>query len=329
MRARVWLTVAAFVSFVFVWPTLRDVYRELGQVLHLHPGWLLAIVGCEVAGFVSVWELQRIVLRDGRWRPIATAQLAANAASHVVPAGGAAGLAVQVRMLTAAGIDLTTAVSGLTATSVLGTAGLFVLPLAAVPTVLTGNRLDHRLEVAVWIGVAAFVVVAAVGTALLVADRPVLALARFLQRVRNVSRRRHLPRTDVPTRVLAERDLIRESLARHKLLAAFTSVSRTGFDYVALILCLGAVGAGADPAVALVAFAASEVAGMVPFTPGGVGFVEAGLTSTLILAGVHRHDAFLAVATYRVGSLGLPLVAGLVALALFGREAEPDKVPVS
>jgi hypothetical protein len=30
-----------------------------------------------------------------------------------------------------------------------------------------------------------------------------------------------------------------------------------------------------------------------------------------------------------VGSLGLPLVAGLVALAVFRREAEPDKVPVS
>jgi len=58
---------------------------------------------------------------------------------------------------------------------------------------------------------------------------------------------------------------------------------------------------------------------MIPITPGGLGFVEAGLTATLIAAGVAGSDALLATLAYRVVSYWLPLPAGLGASVLFRR----------
>ena len=67
-------------------------------------------------------------------------------------------------------------------------------------------------------------------------------------------------------------------------------------------------------------------------TPGGLGFVEAGLTATLALAGVGAGDAVLATFEYRLFSYWLPLPLGLVGLAIHrvhGPEARPKAMPES
>ena len=68
---------------------------------------------------------------------------------------------------------------------------------------------------------------------------------------------------------------------------------------------------------------AAAVLGMIPLTPGGLGFVEAGLTGTLTLAGIPAAKAVLATLAYRLVSYWLPLVAGPVAAVVhvrrFGR----------
>jgi uncharacterized protein (TIRG00374 family) len=77
----------------------------------------------------------------------------------------------------------------------------------------------------------------------------------------------------------------------------------------------------------LLAYYASMVLAMIPITPGGLGFVEAGLTGLLALAGVAAGDSELAVLAYRLVSVGLPLRAGGVAAALHRRryrEAVPE-----
>jgi uncharacterized protein (TIRG00374 family) len=58
---------------------------------------------------------------------------------------------------------------------------------------------------------------------------------------------------------------------------------------------------------------------LVPFTPGGLGFVEAGLVGALTLAGVPPGDALLATLTYRLVSYWLPIPAGGVAYLAFRR----------
>ena len=59
--------------------------------------------------------------------------------------------------------------------------------------------------------------------------------------------------------------------------------------------------------------------GMVPFTPGGLGFVEAGLTGLLALAGVAAGAAVVATLAYRLASFWLPIPAGPAAYWLFRR----------
>ena len=64
-----------------------------------------------------------------------------------------------------------------------------------------------------------------------------------------------------------------------------------------------------DRALVLLAYSASMVLAMIPITPGGLGFVEAGLTGLLALAGVNAGDAVLATLAYRMVSFWLPLPA--------------------
>ena len=49
----------------------------------------------------------------------------------------------------------------------------------------------------------------------------------------------------------------------------------------------------------------------IPFTPGGLGFVEAGLTGMLALAGVSAQDALVATFAYRLFSYWLMMPVGL------------------
>jgi hypothetical protein len=78
----------------------------------------------------------------------------------------------------------------------------------------------------------------------------------------------------------------------------------------------------------LLAFAASAVLGMIPITPGGLGFVEAGLTAMLTLSGIPATDALLATLAYRMFQYWLPIPAGFFAYLLFRRRyGRPSDLP--
>jgi uncharacterized protein (TIRG00374 family) len=58
---------------------------------------------------------------------------------------------------------------------------------------------------------------------------------------------------------------------------------------------------------------------MIPLTPGGLGFVEAGLVGMLTLAGVDAGESVTATLAYRLVAFWLPIPAGGVAYLLFRR----------
>jgi len=93
----------------------------------------------------------------------------------------------------------------------------------------------------------------------------------------------------------------------------------TLFDYLALLAALRAVGAEPRPSVVLLAYSAAKLFALIPFTPGGLGFVEGGLVAILRLAGVPAAGALAATLVYRIASFWLPLPAGGVAYLLFRR----------
>ena len=89
---RLLLPVVTVVGLVLVAPVLVDVYSSLDDISTLGPGWLAAMVLATAGQLVAFWELHRIVLRTDRWFDVAVPHLVGNAASHVVPGGGAAPL---------------------------------------------------------------------------------------------------------------------------------------------------------------------------------------------------------------------------------------------
>ncbi len=108
----------------------------------------------------------------------------------------------------------------------------------------------------------------------------------------NRLRRHHPARTDIPEHLLQERDLIRSVLGDKWWEALGFAAGNWLFDFLALLAALAATGTR-PPHVSLVllAYVVAALLGMVPLTPGGLGFVEVGLTATLGLAGIATRDA--------------------------------------
>jgi uncharacterized protein (TIRG00374 family) len=79
------------------------------------------------------------------------------------------------------------------------------------------------------------------------------------------------------------------------------------------------VGAQPRPSLVVLAYVAAALLSLVPFTPGGLGFVEAGLVATLTLAGVSPSHALVATLVYRLVAFWLPIPLGGAAYALFRR----------
>jgi uncharacterized protein (TIRG00374 family) len=312
------LVVAGLVSLWLLRSSLADVYSQIDDMRFVDPRWLIAIVAAEAVAFAATWELNRLALRTDRRFDVAVAQLAGNAASNVVPAGGPVGAAVQLRVLTEAGFDLTAAATSLGALSILGAAGLLTLPLVALPFALAGEG-DQTLQSVLWVGVGLLVVVVTVGTIFLTRDGPLVRVARAVDWVLVRARPARRQRRDLVPRVLRERNAIRDELRHRPVAVALATVSRPGADCLALYLSLLAVGAHPNPVTVLVAFAAANVAGMVPFTPGGLGFVEVGITATLRARGISAADAVEAAALYRVASTWLPVAVGAFCYAGFRR----------
>jgi uncharacterized protein (TIRG00374 family) len=169
-------------------------------------------------------------------------------------------------------------------------------------------------------GLIAFVVCLPIVVMTLRSDRPLKWIARTVHStLSRIPRCR--PPADLADRIVAERDGVRAVLRQHKLVVVVTSVGRGLGDYVALYASLLAVGLRPSPATVLVVFIAANAAGMIPLTPGGLGFVEAGLSGALLLTGAQEEQAFAAVAIYRLVSCWLPVLAGVVAYILSRRSA--------
>jgi uncharacterized protein (TIRG00374 family) len=309
----------AGVTLYVLWPSLIAVFRSWPELLKLNPAWYPVMLGLEAASFVCAWGLQRVALRTHRWFAIATSQLGGNAVSRVVPGGAAAGGAMQFKMLSDAGVSMARAGSGLTVASLISTGTLFALPILSLPAALAGRRTPAGLAQAAWLGALLFAVAFAAGWVLYRHEGALRAVARWIQWVRNRLFRSRSPRADLPDVLVRERAEIRDSLEDTWWMALLFALGNWLFDYLALLAALAAAGARPRPTLVLLAYTASMVLAMIPITPGGLGFVEAGLTGLLALAGVSGGQAALATLTYRLVSYWLPLPLGAAAIVAHRR----------
>ena len=259
-----------------------------------------------------------MALHRARWRDVIESQLAGNALGKIAPAGGAIGAALQYRMLVESGLERGRTVAGITAVNLLTFAVVLALPILVLPTFLRGS-VDRTLVEATLLGVGVFTLLSAAAVALLAFDRPLELVGRAVQSVRNKVRRGSEPHTGMPERLRRERDKLIGTLGPRWKEAVVATVGRWAFDYASLLAALAAVGATPRPSLVLLAFCAAQVLAQIPVTPGGLGFVEAGLTAMLALAGVGAGRAVLATLAYRLFSYWLPLPAGLATFVVHKR----------
>jgi uncharacterized protein (TIRG00374 family) len=315
---RIITVVVAGLSLYIVLPALVRVISSWPRLSSLSLWWLALAILAETFSFVCAMALLRLVLRTHDWFAVVTAGLAGNAVTNTLPGGDAVGAGVQFRMLEASGIDSVQAGSGLAVSSIIGIAGLFSLPIFALP-VIAGGAVSSGLVHAAELGVVGFVLIAALGTVLLSTDKPLLLLGRALQWLIKKLPRLRRSNDDLPTRLVKERDLVRADLGKNWWKAVLLVAGRIGLDYMSLLAALHATGARPNPSLVLLAYAATAVIALIPITPGGIGIVEASLSGLLVLANVPSSSAVLATLVFRLGSYWLPTIAGGVCYILFRR----------
>ena len=313
------LLVVTGVSLYLLAPALLEVFGAFDQLDDINPLWFVGMIALQVGSYACMWEVQRLAIRSRGWQPVITSQLASNAFGRVVPGGIAAAGAMQYAMLVRAGVPGAAAASGMTASSVLVFGTLLALPLLAVPAIVTGAAVDPGLVHAAIAGAIVFLAMFAVGAACIVWDRPLELIGRAAQSVRNRILSRRAPLTGLPARLIRERDIVLDVLGRKWWQALLGAAGRWVLDYLTLLAALYAVGAHPRASLVLLAFFAAQLLGTLPLTPGGLGFVEAGLTGTLALAGVGAAASVVATLAYRLVSFWLPIPAGGVAAFLHRR----------
>ncbi len=307
------------VSLYLLAPALLEVFGAYDRLDEFNALWWIPMVLLQIGSYACIWELQKIAIRTESPGPVVTSQLASNAFGRVVPGGVAAAGAMQYAMLRAAGVPAGQVASGMTASSVLVFGILLALPLLALPAVLFGAPVDRGLGRAALIGGVLFVLLFAVGAAALLWDRPLVLIGRAAQAARNRIRRNKPPLTGLPERLLRERNSVTMVLGQRWWQALLLAAGRWLLDYLTLLAAVTAVHGDPRPSTVLLAFCAAQFLGTLPLTPGGLGFVEAGLTGTLALAGVPAGAAVVATLAYRLVSFWLPIPAGGIAAILHRR----------
>jgi uncharacterized protein (TIRG00374 family) len=320
LRSIVPLVVAAVAMYLFVpgalaasstWRSLRDV------------DWPFSVLALcsQCVSWVLVWQLDRVALRHDDWFPVATSQMAGNALGRVIPGSATP---FSVALLRDAGVDTGQAVAGLSTSTLLQIGTALALPVIAVPALIAGAPVDRSLLVAMYIGLAAVVALTAVAAIALRTDDLLRWVGGAIQNVLNATVRRRHHVEGVADAVLEDRNFVRDTLASRWRSAFGAAAAATLFDFGSLLASLRAVHADPRPSLVVLAYASAEVLAQVPLTPGGLGFVEAGLVGTLTVAGVSASDAVAATLLYRLFSYWLPIPLGGLAYVLF-RRRYPDR----
>ena len=325
---RVLLLLATAVSLYLLFPSLVDTFTQWRSLGDLSPWWILLALVFEAASVTSLWEVQRIALRTPSWFAVGTAQLAGNAAGNVIPGGAATAGAFSYRLLVRSGVRGDDVAGGLAAVSIANTAVILAFPVLALPAILGGLQAPSGLLQTAYIGAGAFVVAVAAGLAAFLWDRPLMEVGRAIDFVV-----RHLPgkreASGAGERLLAERDGLRGAFGARWPFALCGIVGKPAFDYLGLVCCLAAVGARPNPSLIVLAYSGACLLALIPFTPGGLGFVEAGLTGLLTLAGASAHQAVVATLAYRLLVFWLPLPLGGIAYLLNRRRYGTPETPAS
>ena len=282
----------AVAAALILLPGLHQVTRLLG---HCSPAWLAIAVVLEsasCAGFVAVISSLFAQVPRPLSRRLAWVELGANV---VLPAGGVSGLTLAAWVLRRRGLPIAATVRTSTAVFALTSVPNFVA-VALVGCGMWSGLLpgSHRFALTGLPALAATSGLAAAG------------LVTGCKLTGNVA----IGLEGLTLLQQALREARAHLVWRDR--AAWGAFAYWAFDNAVLLVGLWSVGEHVAVSDVLMAYLLGQLGSLLP-TPGGIGVLEGGLIGCLVLFGVEAAPAAAAVLLYRVVSLVVPLIGGVVA----------------
>jgi len=306
------------VAIYFLFPSLVGLEDAMGKIDDAKLGWVAVAVAFGVAMFGTYITLFRGVVGGDvlplSWREAYEINMAALAASRIFSAGGAGGIALTYWALRKAGMDARRSTQRMVVFLALQYT-FYPLAIIVCGILLRTGVLSGKSSVGVTIVPAAIAGVI-LGLGLLVALIPgdlERRIAKWSQGHRRAALARRLARG--PETVA---DGLRKAydLMRHPGKGGLAILGAAGFwatQIAILWATFRAFGVSVPLGVLIMGFFLGMIANLIPFVPGGVGAVDAGLIGAYVLFGLPEATCFAAVLLYRLVAFWMPLPPGIIA----------------
>jgi uncharacterized membrane protein YbhN (UPF0104 family) len=318
-RALLWFgaTAVAILVVYLVVPNLAGVEDTWRRIRDGSPAWLGAAVALEAVSYLGyAWNMAGVSAADGvvlGVRRSALITLAATAATRLVAAGGAGGIAVTTWALSRAGHGPRNAAKQVSS------------HLVATYAVFMGAVILFGLGLAI-AGADAFLsaVPAVLATAIVAVFAVAIQAPDALQR-RLGSGGRWRRRLLAAPQALADGTFFTIDLVRRREPSLLGTVMWWAFDLATLWACFWAFGGHPNVAELTMAYLLGQLGNLLPL-PGGVGGVEGGIVGACAAFGMSASIALVAVLAYRAISVWLPALPGVIALAGLRRAADGAEI---
>jgi uncharacterized protein (TIRG00374 family) len=310
------LFVILSIAFLYVvLPKLVGLRHTWNRIQQGDLWWFGLAALLEILSFLSYVALFRVVFVRGKprigWRVSYQITMAGVAATRLLAAAGAGGIAMTAWALRRSGMARRVVASRMVAFMVL-LYGVYMV------TLVVGGL---GLYLGVFRGAAPFAITvgpAIVGAVVILLALSLMALPGNLEtvisrwrsaesRLGRLARRVAATPTALRTGVRGALDLIR---ARNPLLLG--AVGWWGFDIAVLWACFHAFGAAPPQAVIVMSYLVGMLGNVLPL-PGGIGGVDGGMIGAFTVFGVNVELSIVAVLTYRAFAFWIPTIPGAVA----------------
>lgn len=316
-------------TFVFFLPRIADYAQVWDVVQGLSWEWIVALLAAAALNIVTCAPEWMAALPGLSYMQGSRVTLASTAVSIVAPGGAAGGMATSFGMLKVWGFEGRPVGLAVAVTSIWNQLVILGVPVVAVAALAVEGDRNRTVEL---VALAALVLFCAIVAGFAVG----LSDARLTRRIGDKAARlanwgkRLLHKAPVAWNgegfVRYREETIGLVRKRWWYLTLATLANHLSL-FVLLVACVRAVGVPRAEITLVEVFAAwaiSRVLGSIAPTPGGLGFVELGLTGTLVAFGATDAEAVAATLMYRflkdVPTLGL----GLLAAATFKIGRQPQ-----
>ena len=306
------------VGIYLIFPSVVGLDDAMGELDDAKPGWIAVAVGFGFAMFGTYITLFRGVVGGDElpltWKEAYQINMAALAASRIFSAGGAGGIALTYWALRKAGMDAGRSTQRMVVFLALQ---YIFYPTAIIVCgiLLRTGVLSGKSSVGVTIIPAAIAgVVLLIGLLVALIPRDLeQRTAGWAQGHRKTALARRLARgpQTVADGLRAALDLIRHPT--HGALALLGAAGFWATQIAILWATFRAFGVSVPLGVLIMGFFLGMIANLIPFVPGGVGAVDAGLIGAFVLFGLPEATCFAAVLVYRLVAFWMPLPPGIVA----------------